>query len=401
MMKNFRIIFTIAFAAATILSCKDDDPAEGPAGLNDVQFFPMAGAGYFKYSIPSDPSFVYAKAVYQLDKGTVIAKSSSKYSDSLYIDGFLEEKEYEIQLYTVNAHDVGTLSQTIHVKPYASPIHEVANSITVNAGVSSVYIDVSNPSSQKTIVYLTLKSEGSEDIVKAYVSDRPACRFVITPLENKSYTATVFTTDLYENRTDDRELGAVEPQMDVILPKKKWKLLEDEFVPDALIEPGQYIYKKNAAKAFYEGRIEHLWDDIIDRGSTPDYFNAGCVPPYSYYLDFGQPLRISRITTWPRRFYVEPWGIYQISEYELYGSNTVGSDGIVTDWFFIRRCNIVKPDSEAEAAKEVEDGSTFYLYPDTYGFSPPIRYLRLRVVRLFVNADQSFFSEMTLHGMQE
>lgn len=400
-MKKFKIILTILMAGAVLVSCKDDyEPSLGmPGKLENVRFTPLAGAGYFKYSIPSDPSFVYAKAVYSLDNGMVVTKSSSKYIDSLYVDGFLEEKEYEVKLYTVNGKDEEALSQVVRVTPHPSPINDVVSSVTVNSGVASVYIDLENPSSQKTIVYLNL-NDGNEVITKAYVSDKPTSRFVVTPLENKQYSASVYTADLYGNRTELRDLGSVEPQLDEVLSKKRWKLLEDEFVPDELIEVNNPYYKKNAAKSYWDGKIEYLWDDVIDRGSTISYFNAGCNPPFSYYIDLGRSVQISRATTWPRRFGVAPWGEWQISEYELYGSNTTDENGVATDWFFIRRCNIVKPDSEVEAQKEVEEGTTFYLYPDTYGFSPPVRYLRMRVIRMFGGDGQAFCSELTLHGLE-
>lgn len=401
-MKNYKIILSILLAGALLSACKDDyDPAMGtPGKLENIRFTPLAGAGYFKYSIPGDPALVYVKAVYQLDNGRTIVKSSSKYVDSLYVDGFLEQKPYRVDLYTVNGKDEQVLSYSEQVTPFASPINDVAASVTVNSGVASVYLDCENPSAQKTIVYLNL-TDGNETITKAYVSDKPASRFVVTPLVNKPYTASVYTADLYGNRTDLRELGSVEPKLDEILSKKRWKLLEDEFVPDELIEANNPYYKKNAAKSYWDGKIEYLWDDVIDRGSTISYFNAGCNPPFSYYIDLGRSVQISRATTWPRRFGVAPWGEWQISEYELYGSNTTDDNGVATDWFFIRRCNIVKPDNEIAAQKEVEEGTTFYLYPDTYGFSPPIRYLRMRVIRMFGGDGQAFCSELTLHGLEK
>lgn len=396
-----KILLLALVGIISLSSClKEYSPSLGePGKLTNITFDAMSGAGYIHYDIPDASGFVYAKAVYMLDNGMEITKSSSRYVDSIFVDGFLEEKEYSVSMYAVNDKDEAVLSEVIKVKPLKSAIYDIAESITITSGVSSAYIEVKNPSLQKTTVYLTL-DDGENSVLSAYVSDSEKGRFLISPLENKEYTARVYTSDSYGNQSDIIELGVITPKSDYKINKKRWKLLEDEFVPDELIEPSNISYPKNAAKQYWDGEIESLWDEVIDRGDNTSYFNAGCNPPFSYYIDLGRSIQASRVVTWQRRNNVATWSDWQVQEYELFGSNEATVEGVAINWFKIGTFRIIKPDSEAQAAKEVEDGHQFFVDPETYGFSEPFRYLRMRVTSLFGNGvGQAFCSELTIYGL--
>lgn len=396
-----KILFAVLFTAAMVASClKPYNPTLGePGKLSDITFTPLNGACNIHYTIPDDPGFVYAKAVYQLDNGTEIIKSSSKYMNTIYVDGFLEEKEYPVALYTVNDKDEEVLSEVINVKPLRSSIYDVVESITLNSGVNSAYINVKNSSKQKTTVYMLI-DDGETEILKAYVSQLAEENFVVTPLEEKEYSISVYTSDMYGNKSKTIDLGKVTPLSDIFLHKKRWKILEDQFVPDELIEKTNANYPKNAAMAFWDGEIESLWDGIIDDGTTTSYFNSGSDAPYNYYLDLGRSVQISRVKTWQRRNNVATYSDWQIQEYELYGSNETDENGVAINWFKLNSFRIIKPDTEQEAAKEVEEGHEFFVDSKTYNFSKPLRYLRMRVTSQFgIGVGQGFCSELNLYGL--
>ena len=394
-------IFSYFIAALCLMACHEIyDPSLGdPGKLTNISFSPLPGAGYIHYTIPDNPGFVYAKAVYTLDNGSVISKTSSRFVDSIYVDGFLDEKEYEISMYAVNDNDEEVLSEVIKVTPYKSSIYDVAESIVLGSGVASAYITVQNPDRQRTTVYLTL-DDGISEVSSAFVSEASEETFLVSPLEMKEYKVSVYTSDSYGNQSTVRDLGSIMPQEDQEINKKRWKLLQDQYVPDELIESSNYQYPKNAAMAYWDGEIESLWDGVIDRGDNTSYFNAGCNPPFSYYIDLGRSVQISRVVTWQRRNNVDVYSDWQIQEYELYGSNETDENGVVINWFKLNTFRIIKPDTEAQAQKEVEDGHMFYVNSDTYGFSEPLRYLRMRVTSMFgAGVGQCFCSELTLYGL--
>jgi hypothetical protein len=94
------LITTVLF----LYSCKDDSSGDitPPAQITNISFTPLNGGGYFIYTVPTDPDFLYTRAEYIIDTGEKISKTSSVYSDTLFIEGFGQEKEYEIKIFSVD-----------------------------------------------------------------------------------------------------------------------------------------------------------------------------------------------------------------------------------------------------------------------------------------------------------
>lgn len=402
-MKTIKLIIILLTAGIVSFACEHKMEATGPGKLTNVEFHPLQGAGYFTYTLPKESNMLYVKAVYTIDNGEQVTKTSSKYTDSLYVEGFLKNKPYNIDLYTVNVNNVATHSQTVEVIPLESSINDVLASVSVHGSVKCLYIDVENPNRQKTKVFLTLQSDTVE-VFKVFMALSERHRFMVMPLDAVEYKVSVFTADMYNNKTEIRDMGVVTPQDDIAIDKSKWTILADEFIPDEINETHLAPeWQKNCSQGWYGMYSSSLWDNTIDRGDgSYSFYHAEPAPPYSYYIDLGQTIQASRITTWQRRSHnVSPWGNHNVREYELYASND--KDFVtskVVNWFRLGRYTLIKPDSEAEASKVVEDGSTFMIDPETYGFSAPFRYLRFRPLALFGDAQQSSVSELTLYGKE-
>ena len=100
---NITIIFMLALLLLN--SCQDETVSSDktpPKQITNVEFTALNGGGYFTYTIPDDEDFLYVRAEYMIDNGSVISKTSSVYSDTLFIEGLGQVKEYEVKLYSVD-----------------------------------------------------------------------------------------------------------------------------------------------------------------------------------------------------------------------------------------------------------------------------------------------------------
>lgn len=419
---NITIIFMLALLLLN--SCQDETVSSDktpPKQITNVEFTALNGGGYFTYTIPDDEDFLYVRAEYMIDNGSVISKTSSVYSDTLFIEGLGQVKEYEVKLYSVDRENNHSEPVIQRITPLIPTTVAILETVQVQPGFSSLVVDWENKQRLTVQIFVNV-TVGDKMVNQIYSSNLAKDRFIIPNLTGVPHQVSVHIRDTYGNKTDYLDFGEITPLIDAPISKNTWSFLRDQLlfgdkwdydsdpnpfnqVPypeyERLHQPDSF---KNAPMSHVEGRIEKFWDNEYDYRPVQNlnYFNTGQVGyPFSYYIDLGREVVASRFKIWQR----DAWGMLYTGEnveiFELWISNDQDpTDGVLDDWEYVGRYRIVKPSSVIEANNEARAGHEFMLYPENPRFTRPFRYLRFKGIKQFSNGNSGCMSEITLFGTE-
>lgn len=422
-MKALHYLYALLFIAGVIIFTACEDTAKGdttpPGQITNIVFTPQYGGGYFTYSIPSDEDFLYTRAEYVIDTGKKISKTSSVYSDTLFVEGFGQEKEYEVKIYTVDRNSNESQPVIQKIKPLAPTTLAVLQTVRVQPGFSSLVLDWTNELRQNIAVYVNVKV-GSVDATKIYASNLKNDRFIIENLQGVPHSVSVYIKDTYENQTETKDFGQMTPLIDGAISKKQWTFLRDQLLygnkwdydsdPDPFkqkpLEAYQGTYRddslKNARMTYYEGRIEKFWDNEYDYEPklNLNYFHTGPQSyPFSYFIDLGREVKGSRFKIWQRNAWGMLYGGENVEIWEIWISDDKDpSDGVFDGWEYVGRYRIVQPANVIEARNEARDGHEYMFYPENPRFTKPFRYLRYKGIKQYGNGNSGCTSEITVFG---
>ncbi len=423
-MKYIYLSMLLCVAALTTLSsCNNETIGDTtpPGQVKDVVFTPQYGGGYFTYTIPSDNDFLYARAEYIIDTGEKVSKTSSVYSDTLFIEGFGQEKEYEVRIFSVDRNANESQPVVTTVKPKAPSTLAVLETVTVQPGFSSIVLDWENELRQTIFIYANVKV-GETQATKIYSSNLAKDRFTIDNLDGKPHEVNIFIKDTYENQTATKNYGAITPLIDGAISKKQWSFLRDDLLYgnrwDYSSSPNPFeqepfeefrgTYRKdsmmNAPMSHVEGRIEKFWDNEYDYQPklNLNYFNTGQVSyPFSYFIDLGREIKGSRFKVWQRDAWGMLYGGENVEIWEIWISDDKDpTDGIFDGWELVGRYRLIQPSNVIEARNEARNGHEYMFYPENPRFTKPFRYLRYKGIKQFGGGNSGCTSEITVFGTE-
>lgn len=424
-MKYLYYFSMLLFVAAivTLNSCNNETLGETtpPGQVKDVVFTPQYGGGYFTYTIPDDDDFLYTRAEYIIDTGQKISKTSSVYSDTLFIEGFGQEKEYEVKIFSVDRNSNESQPVVTKVKPLAPSTLAVLETVRVQPGFSSIVLDWENVLRQTIFIYVNVKV-GETQATKIYSSNLAKDRFTIDDLSGVPHEVNLFIKDTYENQTESRNFGQITPLIDGAISKKRWSFLRDQLLygnkwdynshtsplEQEPLEEYRGTYRKdsmmNAPMSHVEGRIEKFWDNEYDYEPklNLNYFNTGQVSyPFSYFIDLGREVKGSRFKIWQRNAWGMLYGGENVEIWEIWISDDKdASDGVFDGWEYVGRYRIVQPSNVIEARNEARDGHEYMFYPENPRFTKPFRYLRYKGIKAFNGGNSGCTSEITVFGTE-
>lgn len=418
----FSVIITMA-TISLLNSCGDtlQVDATPPGQVTNVTFTPLYGGGYFTYTIPDDEDFLYTRAEYIIDTGKKISKTSSVYSDTLFIEGFGQEKEYEVKIFSVdrNANESQPVIQ--RVTPLAPTTAAVLETVQVQPGFSSLVLDWTNVLRQNITIYVDVKV-GDTKATKIYASNLAKDRYIIENLKGLPHSVSIHIRDTYENKTETKDFGQLTPLMDGPISKKQWSFLRNNLLygnkwdynsssnpfDQVPLEAYRGTWRddsmKNARETYYEGRVEKFWDNEYDYEPklNLNYFHTGPQSyPFSYFIDMGREIKGSRFKIWQRNAWGMLYGGENVEIWEIWISDDKDpADGVFDGWEYVGRYKITQPSNVIEARNEARDGHEYMFYPENPRFTKPFRYLRYKGIKQYGNGNSGCTSEITVFGTE-
>jgi len=334
-------------------------------------------------------------------------------------------REYEIRLYSVNRVNQSSQPVIKRVTPLEPHTNAVIQTVSVQPGFSSLVIDWENELMLPINVFATI-TVGGREATFVHTSNLESGRFLIGgDFASVPHYVRVRIEDMYANTTEIIDFGAHTPLTDAPITKRTWRFLRDQYLFgnkwdfDSHYDPTQqrplpewqHIWRhdsmRNAPERHQEGRIQLFWDNIYDYypARNANFFHTGNVGfPFSYFIDMGREIKISRFRVWQRDLFGQMWGHENVRVFELWISNDqTPEDGILDDWELLGRYTIVRPACPMEARFESRNGHEFIVYPDNPRFTRPFRYLRFKGIEQWGNpigGTSGCMSEITLWGLE-
>jgi hypothetical protein len=172
--KNHSFLLLIGIVMISIISCKRSDGDRVPVStdntkpgvITNVKVDNYNGGAYITYTLPKSENILYVLAKYQIRNGVSRETKSSYYSDTVTVEGFAKEADYEVTLYTVSRANVSSDPVKVTVHPKIPPYISIKATTTIGADFGGVNVKSLNPLKKDIGIIVTAydKSTNSMEI---------------------------------------------------------------------------------------------------------------------------------------------------------------------------------------------------------------------------------------------
>jgi hypothetical protein len=396
--------FLLCFAV--FMACEDEkkliyynESAAAPAIIdaNTVTVENFAGKSVLRYKIPVDDNLLYVRAEYESAPGVGRQAKSSRFTDSLAIEGFAVAGDYEVKLFSVGKNEKESGPVSVTVSPLTPPVVEAFPSLEIIATFGGIEGNFSNLSGQPLKVVLMIDSTRNEpEFMQSFIIDNPSAKFSVRGLPSKPMRFFAYMMDRWGNKTDTKAY-TLTPMFEEALDKTLWK----EFKL-----PSDF---QNTTENNYRGyRFTGIFDDVICPWNgwantfIPDIHSL----PSTFTIDLGVEARLSRIN-------MVPWWWFLYTDYprefEIYGtaSRNPGDDLNGGDWTLIGKFESWKPSGDDPLVVTTDDQN--YIWPGGENFDIkvseeqpdpyfPVRMVRFKIMKTWSGSYAYSIDELFIWG---
>lgn len=377
--------------------CKEDklEPltkgGKAPGVVTNVNVENRSGKVVLTYKIPSDPELLYVKAVYEIRPGKKMEAISSFYNDSIVLEGFSNTDEREVKIYSVSRSEVSSEAVSVKVNPLTPPVMLTLASLEFSADFGGITAKFKNADSANIAIGVVTRDTNGDAIQSdMYYTSQPEGEFSVRGFDDTERWFGLYVRDRWLNYSDT-VWQLLTPLYEQQLDKKLFKSMK----------------LATDAAPFGSGPIANLWNDKIAGGSSSNntWFRSanGSGIPHWITFDMGVTAKLSRFVEIPRGATDELNLLYSAGDpqlFEIWGTETLNSDGSFDGWTKLADCEVVKVsglpigvNSNDDLLRAVE-GHQFKINLD----APPVRYIRIKMLQTFGNADYFWMAELTFFG---
>jgi len=381
-----------------LLSCKRDlipqaiHSGVAPGKINTFSYTSLPGGAVITYNLPEGSDLRYIKATYTLTSGLTRESKSTIYKNTIQVDGFASEGEYEVKLTAVSLGDVESEPVVIKVKALR-PYHKLLmDSVRLNkslyAAFGGVNMDYQNYSGSSIVFHvLTKGASGNWTEIQTVYSAAKMGRVRARGLEPVEKDFAVYVTDRWNNRSDT---------VSASLTPLKEALITTKFA--ALNLPGdtwEFHTGQGRARA-----LVILFDGLHNVNGSIFQTKPSTVMPQWFTWDMTQPFRLSRFILYPDYTgnNANNFSGGQPMEFELWGTNTPTAS--FDSWTRVGVYKSVKPSGSplgintAEDVNQMKTGEEFEIEGNLGSF----RYWRFKTLSTWGSVSYIQLSELTFYG---
>src|SRR5690606_3662708 len=114
--------------------------------ISNVEIVPIAGGAVLTYSLPADQSLSHVLAVVNMPNGLKREFASSKYINSIEINGLAKEQPHKVSIYAVSRGGVKSDPFEIYFTPLTPPYLQVFETLSLTADFGGGHIKWLNES---------------------------------------------------------------------------------------------------------------------------------------------------------------------------------------------------------------------------------------------------------------
>lgn len=405
MMKNFRrlIIACLGFLLCMMAyACKETDgfndvvskDTTKPDVVSNIRVENFNGGAHIVYDLPESENILYVLAKYRINDRTEREVKASYYTDTLTVNGFAEESEYDVTLYTVSRANIMSEPVTVKVNPMTPVYRVVMPTITLSPDFGGINIKASNELKKEIgLIFIAYdENTGLMEVQDQFFTNGETIDYSVRGYENKERAFGVYVTDQWGNISDTVRVDLT-PLYEELLDKSKFSAYN--LPSDTPIDFGW--------------TLPNLWDG--NTGGNGWHTRFGEQPPYVCTFNVGSSYKLSRFVMY-QRLGEYTYGHGNPKDFALWGSNEAqprdavlplqAEEGaIVGDWINLGNYHFPDPPSgfppgQTNAADEafVRAGVSFNVPFN----APEIRFIRLAVASSWSNGTAAHLMELSLYG---
>ncbi|MCL3779183.1 DUF4959 domain-containing protein [Prolixibacteraceae bacterium JC049] len=391
--KNNQMRYSIILILLSVLiySCEDKfqrtlEPTEStpPGVVTNVTVKNIAGGAVLYYDVPLDDDLSYVKADYIRNNGDQAEAKSSRYVDSLVVEGFGNTTERDVTLYAVDRNQNASEPTSVKIQPLTPPVKVVASTFELVADFGGIQARWANDDKAELGVVFMRKDTLTDkfETLETYYTNAPAGKRSIRNMKVKEREFSVYMKDRWDNRSDT-------------LSYKITPLFETAF--------DKGLFRKVLMEGDYDGVFgwvhERMWDGKHGEGNGYSSPGGQGVWPHYVTFDMGIVGKLSRLQLKQRSGrYVFAEG--NLRRFEVFGAVDLPENGDDENWIQLGDFESIKP-SDLPMGKNTNEDIAVANEGEDFIFdisAPKVRYIRIKVKETWAAGDNFQISELTIFG---
>jgi len=402
--KNYALQLFACLLMLGSLSCKKNDGYNTPISqdqtkpgvVTDVKVNNFNGGSYITYTLPNSENILYVLAKYKINDNTARETKSSYYSDTVTVNGFAKEQDYDVTLYTVSRANVMSDAVVVKVHPQTPVYRLIKPTLTLESDFGGVNVKALNPLKKEVGIIITAydPSTNTMEVQDQHFTKADTIDYSIRGYAAEARDFGVYVTDQWGNISDTLKKN-VTPLFEALLDKSKFS-----------------TYKlPTDSEIGYGWLTQYLWDGKTDGSSSGWHTNPGQKPPFVTTFNVGREYKLSRFVLWerPGEF---TYNHGNPKDFALWGSNASSPQDIqlpvsapvgtvLGDWVNLGNYHFPDPPSGFPVGATNSADEVFVLAGVNFNVNfnaPSVKFVRLAVAKTWSNGDFAHAMEISLYG---
>jgi len=364
---------------------ENDNTKQGP--VSNVKVVNKPGAATLTYTLPKDQDLQYVLAEYAINNTVTRQAKSSRYTDTVNVDGFEKAGEYTVTLYAVDKGENKSDPVSVKINPTTPPYRLIASTLKITDDFGGVNVIFSNPGEDKIALVIVTKDNNNEFTpVETFYTQIKDGSYSVRGYDTAARVFGAYIKDRWNNNSDTL-YATVHPMAEKLLDKTKFR---------------QYKLPNDQPSA-WGWEMPYLWDGKLEE---PGFHTLqGAEPhPHRFTFDMGVVAKLSRFKILQRKgdwLYTHGNPRY----WNLWGTaSTPDASGSWDGWTLLKYCESKKP-SGLPLGQTTDEDRAYALGTDGLGeefvfplSAPPVRYIRLELIQNWSGTDFFHALEITFWG---
>ena len=370
--------------------------ATKPGVVTNIKVTNFNGGAYITYTLPNSSNILYVQGQYKINDVTTRQTKASYYTDTILVDGFAQNKDYEVTLNVVSRANVMSDPVTVKVHPDVPFYKLIKPSVQMVRDFGGVTITALNPKKKDIgVILLALDSSTNAlEVQDQHYTNSDTLNYSVRGYKAYPRKFGYYVTDKFGNKSDTT-IVTLTPLFEALLEKNKFSSFRT--ASDSPIA--------------YGWDVPYLWDGKTDGFSNGWHTAPGVPGPMQVTFGIGASAQLSRFILWerpneytyahgnPRDFSI--WGSNSANPQDAKIPESAAVGAVVGDWINLGNYHFPNPPSGltpgfTNSADEdfVKKGVNFNLPSN----SPPVRFMRMIVQRTWSNGDFAHAMEFSVYG---
>lgn len=369
-----------------------------PVPVTNVSVSNFSGGAEITYTLPPE-GLMYVIAEYEIRPGVLREVKSSRYKETLVVDGFPAEGDYNVKLYAVGKDEQRSEPVSVEVSPLEPPFIATFRTLDIVPTFGGLSVGFENPGKGNLVIEVI--TPDSTDASQWVVAERRYTnavdgRFSARGFKPEEREFGVLVRDRWNN-VSDTTFSRITPLFEEVLDKADF---EEVRLPTDRWQADDWAGHWKGVDQMWDGRYE---SNPGISGAYWSYFSApGMSPPFHVSFYLGGEYQLSRfkmfgIVDLPDLAYNNVF----CKKFELWGTTAPDfQTGSFDNWVLLGTFENKKPSGLPLGDVTAEDMATWIS-----GFehevdiaAPKVSYLRVRILETFEPGNQAFITELDFWG---